>query len=201
VKKTLSFALLATLFSAQAKLNTVKVFDGSLATCKTEKDVNEVRNQLGAYRAKALSATLTEDENVQIKIALSFLQCVNEDSKIGFKLQSPLETITSRSFKGDEITIFVNKARVKSFKDGVYTILSNTQLDDKAVQVHTIEVPLKEILNAEGSEHASLDLFIQKDIKVENTSSSEMVMEDVRSFGKFRIHLKVDSETKKVTIK
>ena len=90
---------------------------------------------------------------------------------------------------------------MKSFKDGVYTILSNTQLDDKAVQVHTIEVPLKEILNGEGSEHASLDLFIQKDIKVENTSSSEMVMEDVRSFGKFRIHLKVDSETKKVTIK
>lgn len=202
MKTTLAFAvaiLLAGSAQAQTKLQTLKVADGTVSVCKSEHDVVSRRNRLGAYRAKALTAEM-DGENIQLKVALSFLKCSNSRGQVGFVSTSPYESTTfANPILGNadhKSKVTVSDVRLKGYKDGVYKLIVDQEVNDEGIQIVSVEVPVKDIVSEGTYENfnANLDLFVSKKVRFQSLEDASKVFDDVSNFGKFRVHLKVETD-------
>lgn len=200
MKIQLAIALaLLTIISSQAETNheTVKVADGSVVQCKNKYDIQNRRNRLGAYRAKAISAEI-EGDTIKMQIALRFLKCQQMRGQVGFMTKSPYErTVYSNPVAGDlehQAEVIVNEVRLKGFKQGVYDLIVNQRLKNQGLQVVSIEVPIEKVIangNAYQNFNANLDLFISKQITFQDLGDTSKSFDDITNFGAFRVHLKV----------
>lgn len=204
-----ALVLSQSLSAQQLPLQTVKVADGTSATCKTQLDVNGRRNRLGAYRAQAKSAELV-DGKVKVGLTLQFLKCENLRGTYGFAAVSPYKTtvfsnplLEDREHKSQ---VTVSDVRLKGYKDGVYKVLVNSRIpdDEKGIQTLTIEVPAEELINdsqrnLEGKFNANLDLWLSKQVRFESLSDASKSFDDNVNYGSFRVHLNVESDGTSIT--
>lgn len=196
-----TLAAIALTLSSQAfasQLSTIKVFDGTSAYCRSEKDVLTRGNAIGLYRVKATKVALKENK-VDVQLQLRFLKCEKSDKGYGFTEVAPLGNSQSfLGFDGASTQVTTENVHVKGYKDGVYRVLFNEKVTQNAGQQNlSVSIPVEEILeNATENRNkfdASFDVFIIKKLKFER-SNGEMSFHDRVPYGSFRVRMNLDLE-------
>jgi len=172
----------------------IKVSDGGTAHCKTKADV--YRHKFGAYQTR-LKSIIVDRDFAEVNIETSFLACVEEDGKVGFKSVRPYDSFSYQSltFNNGIQTVEVRPELIKmiSYKDGVYKKIADLKLDNKQKQIVTLKLKLDDILSAKDQEDlengkvvlGDFDYTLQKFIKFDDDKTLRPM-----SFGSFRIHFK-----------
>ncbi|MBC96137.1 MAG: hypothetical protein CME63_00160 [Halobacteriovoraceae bacterium] len=192
--------LLLVPFSLSAQeISTVKVFDGLVAKCSSNRDLNN----LGAYILKAKDASIIDGNYLNLKLNLSFFNC--QKNRNQFKLVSASPYTTTRSLiHKKSIEKRVNLVSLQAYRDGVYELLLNRPIEDGNSSFNNIEfsTDLNDILNQEeaatlkekGSVAISIDFSLVKE--VETFVDGISYFNDRVAFGNFRVHLKIEESEK-----
>ncbi len=181
-------------------LETVKVLDGKKAMCKTKVDV--ARSRMGAYTLNADSVSVT-DGQVTIETTFKFLRCKASGEGFAWEVISPLETLTYTTpqldnLPANEITVITNKATLKAYKDGVYSVFSEQELLDDSQNLDVtfgldqlMSEADKVLFDAGLEVKLAADIFLVKNITLEGLSF------DYRSnkgYGTFRVRFSVQKD-------
>lgn len=187
----LSFLCLSTLASTGIS---VKVSDGTVATCKTKSDVH--RFKFGAYKA-ALKEIAVNSDVASFDLKIDFLSCQNKDGDINFSSVKPLDGFNyqSVSFEKGIIDVEVQPESVKmiSYRDGVYKIISDVELSNDEQQIVKLDIKVEDLLSSTEIENlrngqeviGNFDYMLQKSVVINGSSAAEKI-----NFGAFRIHFK-----------
>ncbi|MDD0851705.1 hypothetical protein HBN50_01305 [Halobacteriovorax sp. GB3] len=205
MKKLIFPLILVTSISAFADLKTVKVSDGTTASCSKFYDTVSMANRNGMYSAKAVHVSMTKDNVVRLSVALLFKRCEMVDEQAKVIPYSPLKTVNTKVFIGDpagkDLTIETLQAKLKTYVDGKYEVINDLALIDKAYQVAQLSIPLEKLISDQADTElsegktvdASIDMFIRKEITRNDQA-------DYSNLGKFRVHLKIESEKENLKV-
>jgi hypothetical protein len=194
-------------FNSNAAFQTVKVSDGTTAYCNKDYSQYSRANMHGAYRARAMKVDISEEGMVEVEVRMQFLRCAKKDGLLRFVNYSPLSSVETRVFglngKMNPVQIDVERAAIKVFKDGVYKLLQESELEDNAIQTVKIQVPLEETLTGMANKELELgskvrgnfDIMINKNVSLENKVKGYMIKTNAR-LGAFRVHFDVEKSSK-----
>ncbi|MBH48100.1 MAG: hypothetical protein CME71_08005 [Halobacteriovorax sp.] len=189
--------LIALLFSlplfASEHSTIVKVFDGTLAKCKTAQDV--IDTQLGVYRAKIVSTSVTK-ETVKFALKLEMLKCKRSFTGYAFVAQNSFENFTISGRDGSETKASVKEVSLKGYVDGQYKLLVNEKLRKSATQLVTFSVKKSDLLGSTPADTVrvgenrvmALDIWLSKRMRLVNTANNYDDVSNV-NYGAFRIRI------------
>ena len=194
--KFLLMALLSLAATNTFALETIKVLDGKVAYCKTKLD--QYRARLGAYSLNATGISV-DDEKISITTELKFLKCVNSGDEYAWEETSAMaehqHNVPNADGSTRTVTVVANKAELRAYRDGVYTVIATVDLSDKSIETD-IELMLGDFLTvAEMNQLAtgqtlklSVDAFLLKNVSFLGLDSDLRMN---RSFGTFRIRFEL----------
>lgn len=187
------------MFNANA-LETIKVLDGKKAFCEKKTDV--FRSRMGAYTLNADAVSVT-DGQVTIETTFKFLRCNKVGESFAWEVLSPLETLTYQTPQignqpSNEITVITNKATIKAYRDGIYSVLTEQELIDDSQNID-VTFALDEVMSEADKLlfDAGLEVKLDTDIFLVKNITLEGLGFDYRSnsgFGAFRVRYSVQKD-------
>ncbi len=191
-----SIILTSVLCSGVSQAMPVKVFDGSVVTCKSKADLH--RTKLQAYKVKSFNAEQFGDY-VEVTLNIQMLECTQANKDFAFKEKNIFDLFSYKNAKNENIEVRTKSANVIFYQDGVYKSLSKVEVNDghdmskiKAVfNVRDIltkdELELYE-LGVGVKLNTSLDFNLNRRVEISNSEFSD---EFNQSYGGFRIQLEI----------
>lgn len=179
------------------EFTSVKVFDGTTASCNSKAD--QIRYRSGAYRFKALNAQVTNSYNLEINFALEFLKC--SETRSGFQLTEALPYAEFSYEFGDHVAVnSIGDVKIKAYRDGLYKILMEESLANTSKMKLTFDQDIATVLTEReletldrlGEVKTSIDFFVVKNVKTSSTNSSEFKRNI--NYGSFRVHVKLEKK-------
>ncbi len=193
--KSLKLILIAILSLSSVyanEVNTVKVWDGAVASCKSKKDA--LRFKSGAYKFFTTSAEISESSTLVLPFILQFLNCeeVNGEFKMVSSLPYSGYTYTFGNVVAENS---VSEVRVKAYRDGHYKVLMDQVVQNTKVTSLKFDEDLSKVLTNEealeledkGQVKISVDFFILKQVNTVSNTGSDFNRNI--PFGSFRVHV------------
>tara|TARA_R110000868_G_scaffold248282_9_gene504688 strand:- start:530 stop:1156 length:627 start_codon:yes stop_codon:yes gene_type:complete len=193
--KTLFFTLFLSLpLFATENATIVKVFDGSVATCKSAQDVQ--RTQLGVYRAKVVSSVVTKTK-VNFVLQLDMLKCKRSFTGYAFVLQNPFTDFSFIGRDGSLTNASVKELNLKGYVDGQYKLIVDERLRKLSSQLVRFSVNLADLVGSSPADQLSvgesrilaLDIWMTKKMRMTNVANR---FDDISTvnYGAYRIRVK-----------
>lgn len=193
--KSLVTALLFILPLSMAQaLETIKLFDGKVAYCRNKAD--QFRHRLGAYTLTTDSVKM-DGEDVVLNFSLQSVQCQKSGRGFGWARTGHLSESEFSSSEVQIVTVTPNSARLRSYRDGVFQLLGDVELDNQTKEV-TLRFSLQDFLKEQewnslrdGKEVlVDIDSFLLKNL----TLTGSIEMRTNISYGAYRTRFSLKLE-------
>jgi hypothetical protein len=177
----LSFFAAVSAFAA-IPVETVWVNDGASIACEDKNDL--IDTNTGGYRLKGSGVKILNSQTLEIEVELNFIRCVESLGNFNFVKDSPLGPYSfSTVSTGSELKVVaeVEEAYILVYQDGVYDVLSRTDLTNASKQTYKLKLDIQSItselqrksLSDGGEVIVSVDIHLNKEVNYLFENSNE----------------------------